>query len=559
MNRQLTTIMSAIVIAVLLPLVACKHHALTTPPTPVVESQPVPATTQAAIDTENQYTISFDSRVMLVSDNFFDQLGFDWGPSLPQIDYPAILDNWTLNLLIRAVQADERSQIFDHPRMTVADGQEVRFSSRNIPEAPHALWYLMTMTPTISADYRYVVLQLRHLITNSKMETLKDTMSLPDGGTLCFNGGRVGKHLALFLVRPRIQQPTNPAMLPTAQAMTQAARMKALETIKNGLASGKGEVLYAFDIRDLLTVPKRPPFGETPEAAAAAQTPDMIAKAIIEVIETTVASHTWTSQGGKFGTIRELHGMLVINQTQENQTAIYNLLQQLRETRLPQIAVEIRLQLVDEATFEKLNLPKAKDGKAMTKTIDLEQLKELFNVIHDSKMTITVDIPKVTLRHGQHGYTWLTNQLTYFGRKGEVKRKDLVRPTPIYGMQDLDCGLVLNLHGRISADHKAVTLKVTPVLRELLKMEMWLSETPPDKFVIQRPVLHEAEMTATCNVQDGHVLVMGDMTIKRGLPQPRSFVGEIPMEPLDENSPSWRLVVLVRPRIVGQNGTELAK
>ena len=42
----------------------------------------------------------------------------------------------------------------------------------------------------------------------------------------------------------------------------------------------------------------------------------------------------------------ELNGQLIVNQTVDNQTAVYNLLQQLRETRALQIAIESRLLLV---------------------------------------------------------------------------------------------------------------------------------------------------------------------------------------------------------------------
>ena len=59
---------------------------------------------------------------------------------------------------------------------------------------------------------------------------------------------------------------------------------------------------------------------------------------------------------GTIGSIRELNGQLIINQTSDNQTAIYNLLEQLRETRALQIAIEARFLLVDNNFLDDFGL-----------------------------------------------------------------------------------------------------------------------------------------------------------------------------------------------------------
>ena len=67
---------------------------------------------------------------------------------------------------------------------------------------------------------------------------------------------------------------------------------------------------------------------------------------ITDTIKSTVSPDSWRDNGGTIGSIRELNGQLIVNQSVDNQIAVYNLLQQLRETRAIQIAVEARLLLV---------------------------------------------------------------------------------------------------------------------------------------------------------------------------------------------------------------------
>ena len=51
---------------------------------------------------------------------------------------------------------------------------------------------------------------------------------------------------------------------------------------------------------------------------------------LIDTIKSVVAPDTWKDSGGTVGSIRELNGQLIINQTMENQRAIVELLSQLR-------------------------------------------------------------------------------------------------------------------------------------------------------------------------------------------------------------------------------------
>ncbi|MCL2647005.1 MAG: hypothetical protein FWD61_08365 [Phycisphaerales bacterium] len=694
----LATIMPAIVLVALLVIVACKRNTSTTP----AETQPASATTQAATDAEDQYTISLETRVMLVSSRFFDNVATDWkmtvpsgtvssaasSSAAPSATRPAdqslniagsILDNWTLDMLIKAAQADENALIFDHPRVTVAERQEVRISSKDAGVVlPEGFEYSWTVSSQVSQDGRYAVLSWRDdAVTKTTM------VSVPDGGTLLLGGQSVeGNRFALFLVRPRIHPPKSLVAYERTQAQkAQFERTKAQKAaatdlkvrqrleenidviqfnqapfytvidylrdhtqtnifvnwtalseagiIKNtpvsvnlrnvpfrkvlhtifsdingntvrldyaiddgvitisthdDLESAKYQVVRVYDIRDLLMLPDTndaPSFGADLEAtttggttsggqlfsgnsesANTAERPTArdIARDISDVIQTTVAPGSWVNNGGAVGTIKELNGQLIITQTVENQTAIDTLLQQLRESHALQIAIEANLYLVDDATFQKLNLPRAKNGDAVSNTFDVEQVKKFIKVIEESPTTVTVSAPRVTLFNGYPGYIAMTEQMNYIGNAScKVDEKGAINSE--HTIDTLTYGLILNLEGTASVDRKSVVLKVKPSLRQLVKIETSpVLGAPAGKmgggeaeFVIQKPVLREAEMTTLCSVLDNHTLVMGGMMVKDALP---GIKGESVKDLQDEKSPGRQLIVMVKPRIVVQKEIE---
>ncbi len=149
---------------------------------------------------------------------------------------------------------------------------------------------------------------------------------------------------------------------------------------KDELNSERYRVVRVYDIRDMLVQPDQninPPqfdlqnitangnvqaggggavaggggglFGAGGAGANAAQpqqTRADIVKEILTTIKSTVAPTSWVDNGGTIGSIVELNGQLIVNQTVDNQLAVYNLLQQLRETRAIEISIEARLLLV---------------------------------------------------------------------------------------------------------------------------------------------------------------------------------------------------------------------
>ncbi len=67
---------------------------------------------------------------------------------------------------------------------------------------------------------------------------------------------------------------------------------------------------------------------------------------ITSLIENTVDRNSWVDNGGSVGTVRELNGQLVVNQTPNNQTKIAALLQKLRESRAIEISINTRFLVV---------------------------------------------------------------------------------------------------------------------------------------------------------------------------------------------------------------------
>jgi hypothetical protein len=97
---------------------------------------------------------------------------------------------------------------------------------------------------------------------------------------------------------------------------------------KEDLSGTKYQVVKVIDVRDLL---------QTDTSAyptlVATQLRQRAANDLIDTIKMVVAPDTWKDFGGTIGSIRELNGQLIINQTMDNQQAILNLLAQLRTVK----------------------------------------------------------------------------------------------------------------------------------------------------------------------------------------------------------------------------------
>ena len=77
---------------------------------------------------------------------------------------------------------------------------------------------------------------------------------------------------------------------------------------------------------------------------------------IIKLITDTISPDSWRDSGGSVGAIKELQGQLIVTQTPENQKALVNLLEQLREQRAIQVTVETRFLTVQRNFLEDVGI-----------------------------------------------------------------------------------------------------------------------------------------------------------------------------------------------------------
>lgn len=78
-----------------------------------------------------------------------------------------------------------------------------------------------------------------------------------------------------------------------------------------------------------------PPQPQQPHFGNSEPTWDEQAQAIIRIITDHVAADTWKDNGGAIGSIRDLNGRLIVQQTWQNHQAIEAILDELREKGLP--------------------------------------------------------------------------------------------------------------------------------------------------------------------------------------------------------------------------------
>jgi type II secretory pathway component GspD/PulD (secretin) len=337
---------------------------------------------------------------------------------------------------------------------------------------------------------------------------------------------------------------------------------------KDELQSAKYQVVRVYDIRDMLVQPDntvQPPSfnlqsitqngssggsgGGTGAVAGGGQgifsngndqnaqtgkTRDDIVKEIIATITSTVSPDTWRDAGGTIGSLRELNGQLIINQTSDNQTQIYNLLAQLRETRALQIAIESRLLLVDNNFLDDfgfqwgLTLPAGElganvgtvtinnntaqaavpqqtgvpstlvgvvggnNGVQTTQAVnsldisgqilDNFQLNLLLRATQADRHTTTVTSPRVTLFNGQRGYIAVTAQRNFVSNfssnvaNGGINGNGAVGITPT--IATLTTGVVLYVEATVSADRRYVVMKLRPALSTLDGIDTFGSAAP---------------------------------------------------------------------------------
>ena len=77
---------------------------------------------------------------------------------------------------------------------------------------------------------------------------------------------------------------------------------------------------------------------------------------ITSLIQETIDPLSWQQNGGEVGSIRELHGQLVVTQTSQNHQSLINLIRKLREARALQVSIEARFITVNSGFLNSIGL-----------------------------------------------------------------------------------------------------------------------------------------------------------------------------------------------------------
>jgi len=213
---------------------------------------------------------------------------------------------------------------------------------------------------------------------------------------------------------------------------------------------------------------------------------------IIDVIQTTVAHDTWNRAGGTIGSIREHNGHLFVTQTQKNQTAVDNLLQQLRETQLlseklsTTIPIEARVWLATEEACEKI--AKALNQKQISDAIlDDTMNANLQQAFKETQATLIAE-KKITVRSGETFHWPFTSRIIYVSGYTAVDTPGKATEyVPNYSI--VHPGLFISIDQTVSADKRYVVSKARFTPWKLTGMKASLApNTPPEKkLMVETP------------------------------------------------------------------------
>ncbi len=343
-------------------------------------------------------------------------------------------------------------------------------------------------------------------------------------------------------------------------------------TTKEDLSSAKYRVVRVYDIRDLLVQPDTNVaapqldltsslqggtsgqggsggtsgqgggggglFGQQQQQTGPQpKTREEIVKEINETLTAIVDPTSWDAGGGS-GSVRELGGNLIVNQSLDNQVAVWNLLQQLRESRAVQIAIEARLLLVDNSFMDDFgfgwNLQLAPSrilgslgatgitsqttgsGTGTTifnnpqttglpgtlvgqlgggssnnsmnlntsvgdLTLDGYQLNLLMRATQADRRVSTVTAPRVTLFNGQRGYIALLQQQNYVSNSSQNAAAGSgfngAAVATNLSVSTLNTGVVLDVLATVSADRRYVVMQVRPQFSQLIGMDSFTNNS----------------------------------------------------------------------------------
>lgn len=128
---------------------------------------------------EQDVSVCLEVRVVSVSEQTFERIGVDFEPKKG-----AFFDPNGLRLVLEAAQGDRRTNVMQAPKVTCFDKQRV-----NLRVTEGGTRFALSMTPAVSADRRFVRLNVRLRRDGAEDEKVK--VVLADGCSVCLPGWSV--------------------------------------------------------------------------------------------------------------------------------------------------------------------------------------------------------------------------------------------------------------------------------------------------------------------------------------------------------------------------------
>ena len=287
---------------------------------------------------------------------------------------------------------------------------------------------------------------------------------------------------------------------------------------------------------------------------------------LITTVQFTVSPNSWDTTGG-VGSLREHSGQLIVRQTVDNQIRVYNLLQQIREKRDLQIAIEARILLVSNSFLDDFGLgwsltmpagslgtnvgtvtvanntanlaknpssgvPGSIGGGNLTSSaleisgqiLDNYQLSIFLRATQADQRATTVNAPRVTLFNGQSGYMFVANEQNFvenFSQTTATGAGNIATNGhhPHYP-HPLPTGMLLAVEAAISSDRRYVIMKLRPQLASLEALDTFVlgggsaptttgSITSVGGPFVQLPRTSFTEVNTMVSVPDGGTLLIG--------------------------------------------------
>jgi hypothetical protein len=326
-------------------------------------------------------------------------------------------------------------------------------------------------------------------------------------------------------------------------------------------------ILRAYDLRDLLVQPDnevQPPIWvlapvttnaatqPSPAPVSGLFTPSVLPKPgsrtaavaqIIDAIKRKIEPDSWGEAGESRGTIRELNGQFIINQTSENHRAIEQLIGLLRQDRSLQVALEFRILLLDEPTFKDLSdarivgmdsapsprIPGPSADPLPTGRLSNERFKELMRIAGESKNTTLLRAARTTIFSGQAAHA-LAGTPIHRNLNADASDFEEVSTT--------DSAVFIACEATVSADRRYIVSNVELVVRQLAP-----AGAPP------APATQAATNTDAALTCIHELLSIPDGAIAFACGTAKGPIGNLNIPPNDPR----HVLLLIRPKLIIEN------